>query len=403
MQLKMQFAFVLPLFFAPVMQTNAEASQEYSSKSQSRSVRTGSDYTKPSGFGLNLFVGADGAFVKTSSDSSDESSKQGALYGGKALLTLVNRDLEIEGGAGYCVSKLQGNADIVADEKTGALVRLENVRIETQTAVAEFSARLRLNHSADGDGVWSLGPSAAAYLGTNASFGPDTKKLYHSAIFLGGQLALEFGTDFKPRLVISYLSDVNLFERQVHIGMLSLQFGTGVFKPKTVIKDVRNQTNNEVIRKVPVEKTIQRTIVKEQYRHLLRSEVVNFETDKALLLKRSEIFLRELGLLLSQNQDRWSNLVIEGHTDIRGDLDYNNRLSLARASAVRDALSRSGVPAARMKALGFGPSRPIDPNQGEIAWARNRRVELGFEGTTDQEWLRNSIQKLEDALRLAPR
>ncbi|NBX15790.1 MAG: OmpA family protein [Proteobacteria bacterium] len=382
---------------------SANASSETATKTQSRTVRTGSDYSRPSGFGLNLFVGGDGAFVKTSSDNADESSKQGALYGGKALLTLVNRDLEIEGGGGYCVSKLQGDFDIVTDEKTGAPVRLENVRIQTQTAVAEFSARIRLNNSPDGDGIWSAGPTAAAYLGTNASFGPDTKKLYHSAIFVGGQLALEFGIDFKPRLILSYLTDLNLFERQVHIGMLSLQFGTGVFKPKTVVKDIRNQTNNEVVRKVQVEKPVQRTVVKENYTHLLGSEIVNFETDKFKLLKRSEIFLRELGFLLYKNPQKWTSLVIEGHTDIRGDLEYNNRLSLARANAVKDVLQRSGVPASRMRAAGFGPSRPLDPNQDEVALARNRRVELIFDGVEDKVWLRTSIQRLENALKSTPR
>lgn len=374
-----------------------------SSQTQSRTVRTGSDYSRPSGFGLNLFIAGDGAFIRSSSNSQDESSKQGALYGGKALLTLVNRDVEIEGGAGYCISNLQGAADTVEDEQNGGLVRLENVKIQTQTAVAEFSARLRLNHSTEGDGIWSIGPTAAAYLGTNASFGPDTKKIYRSVMFLGGQLALEFGVDFKPRLALSYLTDINLYERQVHIGMLSLQFGTGLFKPKTLVKDVRNQTNDEIVRKVQVEKTVQRTVVKEQFRHLLKSEVVNFETDKAILLKRSEIFLRELGLLLAQNQERWTSLIIEGHTDFRGQLDYNNRLSLARASSVREALLRVGVPANRMRAVGFGPSRPIDPNQNELAWARNRRVELSFESVTDPDWLRRSIQKLEDALKSPPR
>jgi len=374
-----------------------------SSQTQSRTVRTGSDYSRPSGFGLNLFIAGDGAFIRSSSNSQDESSKQGALYGGKALLTLVNRDVEIEGGAGYCISNLQGAADTVEDEQNGGLVRLENVKIQTQTAVAEFSARLRLNQSTEGDGIWSIGPTAAAYLGTNASFGPDTKKIYRSVMFLGGQLALEFGVDFKPRLALSYLTDINLYERQVHIGMLSLQFGTGLFKPKTLVKDVRNQTNDEIVRKVQVEKTVQRTVVKEQFRHLLKSEVVNFETDKAILLKRSEIFLRELGLLLAQNQERWTSLIIEGHTDFRGQLDYNNRLSLARASSVREALLRVGVPANRMRAVGFGPSRPIDPNQNELAWARNRRVELSFESVTDPDWLRRSIQKLEDALKSPPR
>jgi peptidoglycan-associated lipoprotein len=365
---------------------------------QTRSVRMSEDTNRPSGFGLNLFVGGDGAFVRTSSSDEDESAKQGTLYGGKALLTLVNRDLEIEGGAGYTVSLLQGDGDIVDGEVPNTKVQLQNVRIETRTALAEFSARLRLNEEQEGDAVWSLGPTAAAYMGTNASFGPDTKKPYRSAIFLGGQLALQFGSEFKPRLVISYLTDVNLFERQVHMGLLSLQLGMSIFSPKTIIKDIRNQTNDEIIKKVQIEKTVEKTVFKENVRFLLDSELVNFETDKAVLLKRSDVFLRELGMVLAQHPERWSSVIIEGHTDIRGSLDHNNRLSLARSNSVKEALVRAGVPAVRMKTVGFGPSRPIDPAQSEVAWARNRRVELNFEGVKDPRWLRDALQKLKTAL-----
>lgn len=369
----------------------------HAATSTSRSVRTSEDLSRPSGFGLNLFVGGDGAFIKTSPNDADESPKQGTLYGGKIALTLVNRDLEIEGAAGYSVSLLQGPADVV--EGDGAdKVRLENVKIQTKTGSADFSARLRLNDAADGDALWSIGPTASAFLGTNSSFGPDTKRAYRSAMFLGGQIGLEFGSEFKPRLLLSYLTDVNLYERQVHVGMLSLQFGTSIFKPKTVIKDIRLQTHDETVKKIQVEKQIERTIVKEQVRFLLDSEMVNFETDKAILLRRSEMFLKELGFVLAQNPDRWSSVIIEGHTDIRGSLEHNNRLSLARASSVRDALMKAGVPAARMRAVGFGPARPLDPSQNEVAWARNRRVELGFEGVKDSRWLKEILQKLKSAL-----
>ncbi|NBW81773.1 hypothetical protein EBR21_08460, partial [bacterium] len=279
---------------------------------QTRSVRLSEDTGRPSGFGLNLFLGGDGAFLKSSSNDEDESPKQGTLYGGKALLTLVNRDLEIEGGAGYSVSLLQGDGDIVDGETPNTKVKLQNVRIETRTALAEFSARLRLNEELEGDAVWSLGPTAAAYIGTNASFGPDTKKNYRSAIFLGGQLALQFGAEFKPRIVLSYLTDVNLYERQVHMALLSLQLGMSLFTPKTIVKDIRNQTNDEIIKKIQVEKTVEKTVVKENVRFLLDSELVNFETDKAILLKRSEVFLRELGMVLAQHPERWSAVVIEG-------------------------------------------------------------------------------------------
>ncbi|MEN9810432.1 MAG: hypothetical protein RLZZ488_1999 [Pseudomonadota bacterium] len=366
--------------------------------SHSRTVRTSEDSARPSGFGLNLFISGDGAFMKTSPNDDDESAKQGTLVGGKAVLTFYNPNLEIEAGAGYSSSLLKGSADIIEGDTPGSKVQLENVSIQTKTATTDFAARFRLNHSVDGDGIWSFGPVASAFVGTNSSFGPDTKKAYRAAIFLGAQLGLEFGTDFKPRVMLSYLSDVNLFERQVHIAMLSLQFGTNIFSPKTVIKEIRNLTNDETVKKVQVEKTIERTIVKENVRFLLDSEMVNFETDKAILLKRSEIFLRELGLVLAQNQDRWSSVTIEGHTDIRGSLEYNNRLSLARATAVREALIRADVPAARMRAVGFGPARPIDPAQSDVAWARNRRVELSFEGVKDPRWLRDVLQKLKTAL-----
>jgi peptidoglycan-associated lipoprotein len=371
--------------------------------SQSRSVRTSSDTTRPSGFGLDLFLAGDGAFISTSSQDSDESSKQGSLFGGKALVTLINRDLEIEGGAGYYKTLLQGEKDVVEGDTPDSRVRLENVKITTDTALVEFAGRFRLNEGRDGDAIWSIGPTASAFLGTNASFGPDSKKSYRSAIFLGGQLALTFGTAWKPRLVAQYLTDLNLYERQVHIGLLSLQFGGSLLTPMTIVKDVRTQTTDENIKKVTVEKPIERSVIKENVRFLLDSETVNFETNKATLLKRSDTFLRELGRMLAQYPDRWTYLTIEGHTDIRGSFDHNSKLSTERASSVRDALLRSGVPAGRMKAVGFGPTRPVDPGNNDIAWARNRRVELSFEGVKDARWLREVLQKLKLAVSSLPR
>lgn len=371
--------------------------------SQSRNVRTSSDTNRPSGFGLDLFLAADGAFISTSSEDSDESSKQGSLFGGKALVTLINRDLEIEGGVGFYKTLLQGDKDIVEGDTPSSQVRLENVKISTDTALVEFAGRFRLNEGRDGDAIWSIGPAASAFLGTNASFGPDSKKSYRSAIFVGGQLALTFATAWKPRLVVQYLSDLNLYERQVHIGLLSLQFGGSVLTPMTIVKDVRTQTTDETIKKVTVEKSIERSVIKENVRFLLDSETVNFETNRATLLKRSDTFLRELGRLLAQYPDRWNYLTIEGHTDVRGSIEHNSKLSTQRASSVRDALLRSGVPSGRMKAVGFGPTRPVDPGSNDIAWARNRRVELSFEGVKDARWLREVLQKLKLAVSSLPR
>ncbi|MDQ5988160.1 MAG: OmpA family protein [Syntrophus sp. SKADARSKE-3] len=67
---------------------------------------------------------------------------------------------------------------------------------------------------------------------------------------------------------------------------------------------------------------------------------------------------------------------IEGHTDNIGTKDYNQKLSLKRAESVRNTLvTRFGIPAASLKAKGFGLSRPIATNKTADGRKKNRRVE----------------------------
>ncbi len=70
-------------------------------------------------------------------------------------------------------------------------------------------------------------------------------------------------------------------------------------------------------------------------------------------------------------------MLIVGHTDNKGKLDYNQGLSSRRAKAVVDALAKSyGVPAGQMTAVGVGPAAPVASNDSEDGQAKNRRVEL---------------------------
>lgn len=65
---------------------------------------------------------------------------------------------------------------------------------------------------------------------------------------------------------------------------------------------------------------------------------------------------------------------IGGHTDARGRLEFNQQLSLSRASSVADYLVKAGVPGERLIAVGYGPSRPVATNDTEDGRARNRRI-----------------------------
>ncbi|ALS99015.1 OmpA family protein [Lacimicrobium alkaliphilum] len=66
---------------------------------------------------------------------------------------------------------------------------------------------------------------------------------------------------------------------------------------------------------------------------------------------------------------------IEGHTSLVGDAAYNQTLSEQRANAVRDLLiERYGIDANRLKAVGYGETRPLDDADTAEAHRKNRRI-----------------------------
>jgi outer membrane protein OmpA-like peptidoglycan-associated protein len=67
---------------------------------------------------------------------------------------------------------------------------------------------------------------------------------------------------------------------------------------------------------------------------------------------------------------------VVGHTDTVGSQGYNQRLSLARAAAVRAALARDGVAADAIAIAGRGKLDLLVPTGDHVAEPRNRRVEI---------------------------
>lgn len=102
---------------------------------------------------------------------------------------------------------------------------------------------------------------------------------------------------------------------------------------------------------------------------------IYFAFASAQLEPASTPTLAAVAAMLGRHGD-WS-LAIEGHTDSIGDPESNQALSLRRAEAVRGALvERHGVVPDRLRAAGFGATRPREPNATIEGRARNRRVEL---------------------------
>ena len=66
-------------------------------------------------------------------------------------------------------------------------------------------------------------------------------------------------------------------------------------------------------------------------------------------------------------------ILIEGHCDERGTVEYNLALGERRANAILNYLVSLGINAGRLKTISYGKEFPLDPGHTEGAWARNRR------------------------------
>ncbi|MEO5645541.1 MAG: OmpA family protein [Bacteroidia bacterium] len=101
---------------------------------------------------------------------------------------------------------------------------------------------------------------------------------------------------------------------------------------------------------------------------------IYFETGKASLKKESYAQLDALVAILNKYPE--ANMTIEGHTDNVGGSDYNMDLSQRRTDSVRAYLMSKGILESRLKAIGFGETKPIADNTKASGRAKNRRVEL---------------------------
>jgi len=112
--------------------------------------------------------------------------------------------------------------------------------------------------------------------------------------------------------------------------------------------------------------------------HKGRIEILDkiyFETDKAIIKPVSYPILDAIGATLKGNPQILL-IEIQGHADERGADSYNMRLTDDRAHAVMKYFTNKGVEGNRLKAKGYGETRPVDKNHNEEAWSKNRRVEF---------------------------
>lgn len=106
---------------------------------------------------------------------------------------------------------------------------------------------------------------------------------------------------------------------------------------------------------------------------LLAGEEIEFASASAEISAKSAPLLDKLA---QEARGCPGNIRIEGHTDSVGRTNFNQRLSIERAAAVRAALITRGIAAQRLQSQGFGARRPVGDNHTAQGRAKNRRIEF---------------------------
>jgi outer membrane protein OmpA-like peptidoglycan-associated protein len=163
----------------------------------------------------------------------------------------------------------------------------------------------------------------------------------------------------------------------------SYEFAITSTKPKDYRLSVEREgyvfqnLNGKVEGAATKEKTITKTI---EMRKLVVGVVsilrnIYFDFEKATFTTEAYPELNKLETMMKQNE----NLQVEigGHTDSYGNNKYNQGLSQRRANAVKSFLTSKGIDTRRIKAVGYGESKPLASNDDEAEGRQfNRRVEF---------------------------
>lgn len=257
------------------------------------------------------------------------------------------------------------------------------VEVSTKAFFNDLSARYRITDKI------SVGPSLTFLFGRDVSFSDvgTNSNDKSMAVFAGVRAMYDIFNSEESmllRLGIDLDTDLNIADRQITAFRFIAEIGWpvgGSKKSKTTHKPV------------PVKIILQKPLKqKEPLKLNLMNAGVRFALGSGQLAGKSREIIYDLAAILTRYQGQWSNITIEGHTDRQGDYRSNIMLSRDRTESVKNVLVEYGISAKLVNTAGYGPDRPIDDRETEVAYAKNRRVELRI--TTN-----NATKKFLDSLR----
>ena len=126
---------------------------------------------------------------------------------------------------------------------------------------------------------------------------------------------------------------------------------------------------------------------------------IQFEINGDTIQRQEEERLDKVGIFMRKYPD--TTAVIEGHTDNVGTPANNLKLSQRRADSVVTYLTNhGGIAQSRLKAVGYGDTRPIANPKTEVGRRQNRRINAVIACATDVEGLKPVARRITMALEM---
>lgn len=376
--------------------------------SQDRSQRSfkKKDIVSGTGF-LMILPHIDVGYLSTKPVSANifsklESSATGYVVEPKIGFGVFSKKISLDIFAGAQIHSLTGkitgtaeNYEYASNDVT-TLEKPESYTSEQTIPEIEGNARIRF-----GKGSSQFGLSASALLGSS-------KALYSSVpsqglkygVLVGPQFVFEdrdLSNYFRIAATLQFLTTGN--QRTAMIFKFGGSYGFLLNAPYLNVQEKKTVTSKVRVQKQVVTNRQQILVQEEAVSFIFDSQTINFRTNSAEMTENSTAFVAGLSQIFAAQHSDWQSLIIEGHTDSKGDAEYNKKLSQRRAESVRLIMINSGISPNQIKAIGYGRERlAINPEQSDIDFARNRRVEIKVHGLKDPRILQRSITQLQNQL-----
>ncbi|KQC09917.1 MAG: hypothetical protein APR62_13020 [Smithella sp. SDB] len=172
--------------------------------------------------------------------------------------------------------------------------------------------------------------------------------------------------------------------------IISLTILSGCSEKKSIVKSDETKVQETVSAPAPAPAETTETATQENVSQPTETEIANEQSSLMEATAKSPIsdiyfdfdsysIHPDSREILKVNADyllkhKVSSVVVEGHCDERGTAEYNMALGQRRAQETKKYLVNLGVNESIIKTISYGEERPLDPDNNEEAWAKNRRA-----------------------------